>query len=79
MVFKSLIMKKYLILTIIILHSCNMKKNELVEPMAKKVDKILKMHDHERNDEFYWLNQRGSPEVIDYLNAEKDYLDTYMN
>ena len=55
-----------------------MKKNELVEPMAKKVDKILKMHDHERNDEFYWLNQRGSPEVIDYLNAENDYRDTYM-
>ena len=50
-----------------------MKKNELVEPMAKKVDKILKMHDHERNDEFYWLNERGNQEVIDYLNAEKYY------
>ena len=78
MVSKSLIMKKYLILTIIILHSCNMKKNELVEPMAKKVDKILKMHDHERNDEFYWLNERDNPEVIDYLNAENDYRDAYM-
>ena len=55
-----------------------MKKNELVEPMAKKVDKILKMHDHERNDEFYWLNQRGNPEVIDYLNTENDYRDKYM-
>ena len=55
-----------------------MKKNEFVEPMAKKVDKILKMHDHERNDEFYWLNQRGNPEVIDYLNAENDYRDKYM-
>ena len=55
-----------------------MKKNELVEPMAKKVDKILKMHDHERNDEFYWLNERDNPEVIDYLNAENDYRDAYM-
>ena len=71
-------MKKYLILTIIILHSCNMKKNELVEPMAKKIDKILKMHDHERNDEFYWLNERDNQEVIDYLNAENDYRDAYM-
>ena len=71
-------MKKYLILITIILHSCNMKKNELVEPMAKKVDKILKMHDHERNDEFYWLNERDNPEVIDYLNAENDYRDAYM-
>ena len=50
-----------------------MKKNELVEPMAKKVDKILKMHDHERNDEFYWLNERGNQEVIDYLNSENDF------
>ena len=55
-----------------------MKKNELAEPMAKKVDKILKMHDHERIDEFYWLNERGNQEVIDYLNAENDYRDTYM-
>ena len=55
-----------------------MKKNELVEPMAKKVDKILKMHDHERNDEFYWLNERGNQEVIDYLNTENDYRDAYM-
>jgi len=55
-----------------------MKKNELVEPMAKKVDKILKMHDHERNDEFYWLNERDNQEVIDYLNAENDYRDAYM-
>ena len=55
-----------------------MKKNELVEPMAKKVDKILKMHDHERNDEFYWLNERGNQEVVDYLNAENDYRDAYM-
>ncbi len=55
-----------------------MKKNELVEPVAKKVDKILKMHAHERNDEFYWLNERGNQEVIDYLNAENDYRDTYM-
>tara|TARA_B100001175_G_scaffold281907_1_gene260603 strand:+ start:162 stop:2219 length:2058 start_codon:yes stop_codon:yes gene_type:complete len=55
-----------------------MKKSELAEPMVKKVDKILKMHDHERNDEFYWLNERDNQEVIDYLNAENDYRDTYM-
>ena len=52
-----------------------MKKNELVEPMAKKVDKILKMHDHERNDEFYWLNNPEDPEVIDYLERENDYYE----
>ena len=72
-------MTKYLtLLTIILLHSCDMKKNEIVEPKAKKIDKILKMHDHERNDEFYWLNERDNPEVIDYLNAENTYRDSYM-
>ena len=72
-------MTKYLtLLTIILLHSCDMKKNEIVEPKAKKIDKILKMHDHERNDEFYWLNERDNPEVIDYLNTENTYRDSYM-
>ena len=72
-------MKKYLIIiTIIILHSCDMKKNEIVEPKAKKIDKVLRMHDHERVDEFYWLNERDNPEVIEYLNEENNYRDSYM-
>ena len=44
-----------------------MKKNEIVEPKAKKIEKVLKMHEHERIDEFYWLNERDNPEVIEYL------------
>ena len=55
-----------------------MKKIEIEEPKAKKIDKILKMHGHERNDEFYWLNQRDNPEVIKYLEAENEYRDYYM-
>ena len=55
-----------------------MKKNEIVEPKAKKIDKVLKMHDHERIDEFYWLNERDNPEVIEYLNDENNYRDSYM-
>ena len=72
-------MKKYLtLITIIILHSCDMKKNEIVEPKAKKIEKVLKMHDHERIDEFYWLNERDNPEVIEYLEEENNYRDSYM-
>ena len=69
---------KKLLLLIIIIHSCDMKKNELIEPKAKKIDKILKIHDHERNDEFYWLNERDNPHVVDYLNSENDYRNSYM-
>ena len=72
-------MKKYLtLITIIILYSCDMKKNEIVEPKAKKIEKVLKMHDHERIDEFYWLNERDNPEVIEYLEEENNYRDSYM-
>ena len=55
-----------------------MKKNEIVEPKAKKIEKVLKMHEHERIDEFYWLNERDNPEVIEYLEEENNYRDSYM-
>ena len=55
-----------------------MKKNEITEPRAEKINKIMTMHNHERVDEFYWLNERENPKVIDYLNAENDYRDSYM-
>ena len=71
-------MYKYLILTILILYSCNMKKTEIPEPRAEKIDKIMTIHDHQRIDEFYWLNERDNPKVIEYLNAENTYRDQYM-
>ena len=71
-------MYKYLILTVLILYSCNMKKTEILEPRAEKIDKIMTIHDHQRIDEFYWLNERNNPKVIEYLNAENTYRDQYM-
>jgi len=47
-------------------------------PIAKKIPKELTIHDHKRIDNYYWLNQRDSPEVIDYLNAENDYTKAVM-
>jgi len=55
-----------------------MKKNEIIEPRAEKINKIMTMHNHERIDEFYWLNERGNQKVIDYLNSENDYRNSYM-
>ena len=71
-------MKKFLLLMIILLQSCDMKKNEIIEPRAEKINKIMTMHNHERIDEFYWLNERGNQKVIDYLNSENDYRNSYM-
>jgi len=42
-------------------------------PKAKKIEKKLVTHGHERVDNYYWLNDRENSEVIDYLNAENAY------
>jgi len=43
------------------------------EPRAKKVPKELNIHGDTRIDNYFWMNQREDPEVIDYLNAENTY------
>lgn len=35
-------------------------------------------HGHSRIDKYYWLRERENPEVIDYLNAENEYLEKLM-
>jgi oligopeptidase B len=47
--------------------------NTLQPPKAKIIPKILEKHGHSRTDNYYWLNERENPEVIDYLNQENDY------
>ncbi|WP_444997471.1 S9 family peptidase [Aliikangiella sp. IMCC44359] len=44
-------------------------------PKAKKIAHKLKAHQHERNDNYYWLrdDNRSNSEVLDYLNAENQY------
>ena len=63
----------------LLIFSCNNKSsNKLMSdpnqpPIANKIPKELKIHGDVRVDEFYWLNDRENPEVIDYLNKENDY------
>ena len=42
-------------------------------PIANKKAHTITTHGHERNDEYYWMNDRENPEVIDYLNAENEF------
>ncbi len=42
-------------------------------PIAKIIPKKLKKHNNIRIDNYYWLNDRENPEVIDYLNQENEY------
>ena len=57
------------------LHSQNKTKmsDKLLPPVAKIIPKILEKHGDKRIDNYYWLNERENPEVIDYLNKENEY------
>ena len=46
---------------------------ELQPPVAKIIPHTLEIHGHPRVDNYYWLNDRENPEVIDYLNKENEY------
>lgn len=45
----------------------------LSPPLAKIIPHRMSIHNHERIDNYYWLNDRENPEVIAYLNAENEY------
>jgi oligopeptidase B len=47
--------------------------NELQAPIAKIIPHELEKHGHVRIDNYYWLNDRENPEVIDYLNKENEF------
>lgn len=47
-------------------------------PIASKKPKELSIHGHTRTDDYFWMNERDSPEVVDYLRAENAYLDSVM-
>jgi oligopeptidase B len=50
---------------------CQIKVNSV----AKIIPKSLEKHNETRIDNYFWLNDRENPEVIDYLNKENTYYD----
>ena len=61
--------------------------NEKIKPpIAKKELKVTKIHDLELHDDYFWLRNKESQDVIDYLTAENEYtkiktkhLDTFVD
>ena len=47
-------------------------------PMATIIPRRLEAHDHVRIDNYYWLNERENPDVIEYLEAENAYTEAMM-
>ncbi|WP_429670522.1 S9 family peptidase [Flavobacterium flavipigmentatum] len=50
-------------------------QDNIVAPQAKIIAKNLKKHKETRVDNYFWLNDRENPEVIDYLNKENAYYE----
>jgi len=48
-------------------------QNDISAPKANIIPKKLKKHKETRLDNYFWLNDRENPEVINYLNQENDY------
>lgn len=64
---------------IFVFYTINLKSQNMSEkiqaPVAKIVPKKLEKFDDVRIDNYFWLNDKKNPEVIDYLNKENDYYD----
>lgn len=52
-----------------------MNKNtlDISPPIAEKRPTTSTIHNHSRTDDYGWLREKGSPDVISYLNAENDF------
>ena len=48
------------------------------EPIAPRKDQILEKHGHQRTDPYYWMRERDSQPVLDYLSAENNYAKSYF-
>ncbi len=61
-----------------IINPTTMNSAKATSPKAKQVAKEMTVHGDTRIDNYYWLNQREDPEVINYLEAENTYTSEVM-
>jgi oligopeptidase B len=72
---------------LLLIASCNIKKKEVTilkqsdfpaPPVAAVIPDTFMNFGQQRIDNYYWLKDKNSPKVIDYLHAENAYTDTVM-
>jgi len=56
----------------------NKEEDMIKPPVAEKIKKELTLHGDVRIDNYYWLNERENPKVIEYLKAENEYKEAVM-
>ena len=51
------------------------KQKTIDQPKAKIITKTLQNQDSTRTDDYFWMNDRENPEVLDYLKNENEFKD----
>ena len=64
-------------LSVLVLFSACVEET-LVPPSARKIPHQLDIHGDVRTDDYFWLNRRGTPEVLAYLKEENVYAAQVM-
>ena len=78
---KGLLSIAFLFIIIVIGNTVIVAQTDMKPPVAKKVPKVLKIHGYEITDNYAWMRDRNKekdPAVIDYLNAENKYTESFM-
>ena len=76
-------------ISVILLAACSSTKDMTQAPQAKKIEKKLTTHGDTRVDNYFWMRltddqkeaetpDAQTQDVLDYLNAENDYLNEVM-
>ena len=47
-------------------------------PVAAKKPNVVEKFGDKRVDDYFWLRDKSSPEVVSYLNAENAYTETFL-
>ena len=79
---KSIYGSVYVFIILIIGNVMIVAQTNMKPPIAKKVPKVLKIHGYEITDNYFWLrdrNEKKDPAIMDYLNAENTYTESFMN
>lgn len=74
---RTLFISAVVFLSIFIVSNCTPAK-KAEPPVAEIIPKELTIHGHTRVDNYYWLNERENPKVIEYLEAENAYKDAVL-
>ncbi len=74
---RILLLYAVVFLSIFIVSNCTQAKKP-EPPVAEVIPKELTIHGDTRVDNYYWLNERENPKVIEYLEAENAYKDAIL-